>query len=110
MSFHDSAGGVMNTTTTDADHHILLPVQNGNLADCRSQDVKFVRLQCTLDFADLARVAPPGNTLLSVNYYMELPQSSVVMQNGAGANYNLTTYHGVGDLRTLDVGQVETTI
>ena len=44
MSFHDSAGGVMNTTTTNADHHILLPIQNGILADCRSQDVKFVLL------------------------------------------------------------------
>ena len=101
MNFHDSAGNVINNSTTAADSSILLPVVNGAVAACRQGDVRFVRVQCTLDFAALVTLDPPGNTTLRVSYYIELPQSTVPMINGAAAAYNLTTFHGAADLRTL---------
>jgi hypothetical protein len=42
--------------------------------------------------------------------YLELPQMTVVMVNGANANYNLTTWYGAADLRTLMPDTVCTTI
>ncbi len=41
LSFHDSAGTIINDTTSPADPQVQLPVQDGNLADCRSQGVRF---------------------------------------------------------------------
>jgi hypothetical protein len=41
LSFHDLAGAIINDTTSPADPQVLLPVQDGNLADCRSQGVRF---------------------------------------------------------------------
>jgi hypothetical protein len=44
--------------------------------------------------------------VLRVGFYIKLPQSTVVMVNSAGANYNLTTWHGAADLCTLLLAQV----
>jgi len=41
---------------------------------------------------------------------MELPQTTVVMQNGNGVDYNLTTWHGASNLRTLTPDQVRAQI
>ena len=53
LSFHQSNGDRIDNTTTAGDSAILLPVVDGPYANCRQQDVRFVRVQCTLDFADL---------------------------------------------------------
>jgi hypothetical protein len=53
LSFHDSAGNIIDNTTTPRDPQILLPVQDGNLANFLSQGVRFVRVQCVMDFASL---------------------------------------------------------
>ncbi len=58
LSFHDTAGDIINDTTTPRNLQIFLPVQDGNLLNCRSQGVKFVRIQCILDFAPLVTAAP----------------------------------------------------
>jgi hypothetical protein len=46
-------------TTTAQDTNILLPVQDGNVANCRWQNVKFVRVQLSIDFVSLISV--PNN-------------------------------------------------
>ena len=53
LSFHDTKGDMMTSTTSPNVPTILLPVQDGNSADCRKQGVKFVRLQLRLDFSPL---------------------------------------------------------
>jgi hypothetical protein len=96
--------------TTAADMAILLPVVNGNLVNCCRPNVKFVRVQITLNFCSLVSIEPPGITTLQVEYYIELPQMSRAMVNGASGGYNLVTYHGANNLRTLQRKEVQATI
>ena len=58
LYFHDAASAIINDTTTPGNSQILLPVQDGNLLNCRSQGLKFVCVQCILDFASLLTAAP----------------------------------------------------
>jgi hypothetical protein len=85
MSFHDSAGTAMPDAVTAADAAILKPVVPGPINNCRHPDVRFVRLQLVLDFRTLCTAARPAdNTTLRASYYLELPQSLVVVNNGHG--------------------------
>ena len=111
LSFHNSQGARMDNTTTAANAQVLLPIQNGPLAGCCKQDVRFVQVQCTLDFAPLIMVDPyPVSSTLRVLYYIKLPQSSQGMMNGSGVAYNLNSYLGLADLQTLMPEVVRTTI
>jgi len=111
LSFHQSNGDRIDNTTTAGDSAILLPVVDGPYANCRQQDVRFVRVQCTLDFADLITTDTcPVGTILRVSYHMELPQDTRAMINGAGAAYTLVSFLGVDDLRTLPPEMVKTQI
>jgi hypothetical protein len=85
LSFHDSAGMRINNTTIASNPTALLPVINGVLANCRQQDVRFVRVQVSLDFAHLLGAGHVGATVLKSMYYLKLPQQSVNMTNSAGA-------------------------
>ncbi len=89
---------------------ILLPVINGAIANCHRPNVKFVRVQISLDFRALVNIDPPGLTTLQVEYYVELPQMSQAMVNGAGVGYNLVAFHRADDLCTLPLAQVQTSI
>jgi hypothetical protein len=42
LSFHSMVGDVNENTMLAADLNILLPVQNGNIANCRQPNIKFV--------------------------------------------------------------------
>ncbi len=65
LSFHDSAGAIINDTTSPANPQVLLPVQDGNLAYFHSQGVRFVHVQCVLDFGSLVTATPyPISTTL----------------------------------------------
>jgi hypothetical protein len=65
LSFHNSAGNIVNDTTTPTNPQVLLPVQDGSLTNCRSQDVRFVWVQCVLDFASLVTATLyPTSTIL----------------------------------------------
>jgi hypothetical protein len=65
LSFHNWASNIINNTMTPTNPQILLPVQDGNLANCRSQGVRFVRVRCVMDFASLVTAAPcPISTAL----------------------------------------------
>ncbi len=111
MSFHNSEGTIINDTTTAANAQILLPVQNGVIANCRQQDIKFVRVQCTVDFISLVTVNPyPVGTILCAAFYIELPQETCAMTNGNGGAYTLVSYLGPSDLRTLTPSELKAQI
>jgi len=109
LSWHDEKGMRINNTTIPGDSSILLPVQDGNIADCRSPGMKFVRVQLELDFADLtiATAPAPHNVVLRGEYYLQLPQSSINLNNGVGAAYTLTSWLGISDLRTMSTVSVQ---
>ena len=111
LSFHNSQGQVIANATIDADPSILKPVADGPVGDCRPPDVKFARLQIALDFRDLCTAAEPtDNTTLRTTYYLELPQTSVPVNNANNVARNLTTFHGPDDLRTMSVEQLRADI
>jgi hypothetical protein len=102
LSFHNVKGDIVPDTTDPGNPTILLPVQDGILSDCRKKDIKFVRIQLTLDFSPLVNATPTaGPTILRVEYFIELLQTSRQLTNGTGSAYTLLTFHGISDLRTL---------
>ena len=112
LSFHNTQGQAFgNNAVTPADLSVLKPVVNGAVANCRPADVRFVRVECTLDFRTLCTAAEPtDNTTLRCSYYIELPQSTVVVNDGNNNPRNLRTWQGVADLRTLSVEEMGTHI
>jgi hypothetical protein len=101
LSFHNSAGIEITDTTTIADASDLLPMVNGILANCRKPDVRFVRVQITLDYAALFALGHTGPTSIKSMYCIELPITSAPMVNGAG---------GPAHLRTMTAADVLTQI
>jgi hypothetical protein len=85
---------------------VLLPIQNSILANCRQQEILFVRVKVSVDYSYSIRGVPP----LRLDFYIELPQPSTAMINGGGVAYTLVTYSGPADLRTLDAAQSATSI
>ena len=110
LSFHNVKGEIMTDTTDAGDPSVLLPVANGALRDCRKQNVKFVRVQLTTNFASLINVIHPGASVFRTEYYIELPQTSVQVLDGHGTAYTLLTFHGPADLRTMTPTQVQAQI
>ncbi len=92
---------------TAVDASILLPVQDGAANTCRAPGIKFVRVQLALKYADLNLIDPAPNTTLRGEYYIQLPQNSIDLINGAGNPYRLTTFTGAEDLRTLTVEAIK---
>jgi hypothetical protein len=114
LSWHNERGARINATTVAGNSSVLLPVQDGNVADCPSPGVKFVRVQLELDFVDLTIAAaanPAPNVVLRGEYYIQLPQSSRDLIKGAGGRYKLTSWLtswlGPADLRTLSTINVQ---
>jgi hypothetical protein len=110
LSWHDEKGARIAATTTASNLLVLLPVRDGNVADCRSAGVKFVRVQLELDIADLTIAAATNlapNVVLRGEYYIQLPQSSRDLVNGAGGNYKLTSWLGQADLCTMSPSNVQ---
>jgi hypothetical protein len=108
LCFHNSAGNQINNTTLPGSPPVLLPIQDGNLTTCCSQDICFVHVKCTLDFTSkqhlVRNLTPP---ILCVSYYFELPQSTCAMISGNGqACYTLLTYAGPKDFYTLSPADV----
>ncbi len=106
LSFHNSAGNEIANKTTIADASILLPVVNGVIATCRKPDVRFVHVQITLEYAALFAAGHTDPTSIKSMYYIELPITSAPMVNCHGVAYNLSTYHGPADLRTMTAANV----
>jgi hypothetical protein len=90
LSLHKSNGNWIDNTTVARHPGILLPVTNDSVNTCRKQDVKFVRVQCSINFASLVVVNPyPINVVLRATYNIELPQDTQGLLNGNNVNYNL---------------------
>jgi hypothetical protein len=89
LSFHRLNGSRIDDTALAANPQVLLPIVNGAVDGCQKQDVKFACVQCTLDFttvAGLITIYPyPASTTIHASYYIELPQGSCALTNGAGA-------------------------
>ena len=109
LSFHNTRGDKVHDTTTAADSSILLPVTDGALNTCRKND-KFFCIQLSVNFVDLVTIANPGPTTLRIEYFIELPQTTHQMTDEASNAYTLTTYHGVGDRRTLSPQEIKANI
>ena len=110
-SFHNAQGNHIDDTTTAGNHQVFLPVQDGNKAQCRKLDVRFVCVQCTLNFGSLVTAHPyPVTPILWVYYYIESPQGSRTMADGRGASYTLVSFWGVNDLRSLNPDNVKADI
>jgi hypothetical protein len=97
LLFHSNAGTQVNNTTVANNLAILLPVVDGPYADCCKQ-VRFIRVQLNLDFVSLIPPGVQGLTILQVEFYIKLPQSSRDLQNGNNQNYRLTPWLGDSDL------------
>ncbi len=101
----------MSDTTSKTDPARLLPVQDGNMADCRKQGVKFVRVQLRLDFSTFAIASIPSQSfVLLEEYYIKLLQTTKAMNAGTGTSYNLTTWQGHENLKVLSRKMVKTDI
>ena len=109
LSFHNTRGNKVHNTTTMADSSILFPVTDGTLNTCH-KNVKFVRVQLSVNFVDLVTITNPGPTTLIIEYFIELPQTTHQMTNGAGNAYTLTMFHGAGDLGTLTPEEIKVDI
>ena len=111
LSFHRSDGNRIDDTSTAADPSVLLPIVDGARAASRKQDVKFVRVNLMLDFATragLITVAPyPVSTILRASFYIELPQGSRQVIDGNGNPYQLVSFLGADNLRTLTRDEVQ---
>jgi hypothetical protein len=78
LSFHTSAGAVLDASIP-GDINVLRPVQNGAVANCCPADVRYVRLECVLDYADLAEHAGPNdNTILRRCIIWSCPKLSLL--------------------------------
>jgi hypothetical protein len=112
LSWHDAKGTAIASTTTAGDSLVLLPVQNGSVADCRSAGIKFVHIQLELDFADLMTAAahPAPNVILRGEYYIQLPQSLRDLTNQRNQDYRLTLWLGAANLRTMSTTNVQRAI
>jgi hypothetical protein len=110
LSFHNLKGDIIQDTMDAADPAVLLPVINRPLNTCRKANVKYVRVQITINFATLVNVNPPGPTTMHAKYYIKLPQTLVQMTNWQNTAYNLLTFHGASDLRTLSAADFQTQI
>jgi hypothetical protein len=104
LSFHNSAGNQIN----DGNPQVLLPIQDGNLANCCSQDVRFVHVKSTHDFTSRQHmVRNPTPPILCVSYYFEFPQSTHALTSSNGQAYTLVTYAGPENFRTLSPAYVQ---
>jgi hypothetical protein len=111
LSFHSINGDVNEDTMTAQDSNILLPVQDGNVANCCWQKIKFVQVQLSINFVLLINVPNQvGPMTLRTVYHLELPQITRAMTNGNNVAYNLMTFHGAADLRTLSPANVKAQI
>jgi hypothetical protein len=111
LSFHSANGNGNENTTTAVDLNILLPVQNGNIADCCWPSIKFVQVQLTIDFVLLVNIQNQvGLTILWTDDYIKLLQTTRTMVHGNNVAYNLMTFYGAADLCTLSPAKVKAQI
>jgi hypothetical protein len=111
LSFHKSSGNCIDNTTVACSPEVLLFIINGATNTCRQQDLKFVHVQCSMDFALLVTGDPyPVSMVMRSMYFIKLPQGACGLINGNSIPYNLVSFLGVNNLCTLTCAQVQTDI
>jgi hypothetical protein len=109
LSFHSDTIAIVNDTTVAADPAVLLPLVDGNLETCRKA-IKFVCVQLSLSYRDLATANLTGSNTLRATYYIELPLTLVPLTNGNNVRYSILTFNGADDLCTLTPAEVRASI
>jgi hypothetical protein len=99
LSFHKSNGNRINNTTVAGSPEVLLPIIDGAANTCRQQDLKFVHMQCSMDFAMLVTInLYPASMVMRATYYIKLPQGTHGLINRNNPLYNLVLFLGVTNL------------
>ena len=107
LSFHRSNGDRVDDTTVAGNPSVLLPLIDGPAATCRKQDIKFVRVRCTLNFGALILLDPyPVTPILRVEYYIELPQAIRQVRRGNN-DISIETFAGRDDITTYTPGEMQ---
>jgi hypothetical protein len=102
LSFHKTNSNCINETTIPNQPEVLLLVINRAAGDCHKQNIKFVHVQCMIDFSTLITIEPYSiTTKLQSTYYIELSQGTQALINGNNQNYNLVILLGAVNLRTF---------
>jgi hypothetical protein len=107
ISWHNAHGGIISNTTVAGNPSVLLPVQNNAAAMCHAEGVKFLGVHLGLDFSELCTIVPARSCVLRGEYYIKLPQRTVQLLNRNNLAYNLTTFLGAADLRTLSPLEIQ---
>ena len=77
---------------------VLLPIQNGLVADCRQQDVMFVRVQVSVDYSYCICGMQP----LRLDFYIDCHRH---LRRWSTGRIKRTTSAGTADICTLDTQQ-----
>jgi hypothetical protein len=112
LSFHKLNGeDCMDDTTVANQPKVLHPVIDGPVGDHSKKYIQFVCVQCTINFTGLVTINPyPIAKTIRVTYFIELPQGTQALINSNNQNYNLVSFLGTADVRTLTPLQVKTNI
>jgi len=108
VSIHDSVGDVIADTSVANTIATLLPIQNGAVGACRRSDIRFINVRANVDYSD--KIENVALSRFATEYFIELPQTTHAMLNGANAAYNLTTFDGPDDLNAYTPADVQTHI
>ena len=97
-SYHDGDGAIM-TNATLPNSTILKSAgsttTNTVLNDLRPNDICFALVHVVLDFTHM-----PGNRIhCTFETFIKLPQTAIIVRNGAGGDHTLTSWCGEADLK-----------
>jgi len=104
VSIHDSVGEVIGDTSVAGTIATLLPIQNGAITACRRADIRFLYVRSNIDFSD--KIDNVALARYETEYFIELPQTTHAMLNGANNPYTLTTFGGPDDLNAYTPADV----
>ena len=94
LHFHDSFGVILGAALDTPG--ILKPAIAGLVANCRLADVRLVLLEMNLPLGHISTNALTRS--LSAQFYIPLPQTTVVVADGNQNDRNLTTLHVNADI------------
>ena len=92
-SYHGKNGYVIPNCTVTETNHLRLTT-NQTAANRRPSNIRYAKLSSTIDFSE---ISPNHTVKYPFTFYIDLPVTSEVIQNSAGGDVNLTTFHGDDD-------------
>jgi hypothetical protein len=77
LSYHKTNGNRLDNATIPNQPEVLLLAIDGVVGDCHMQNIKFVCVQCTINFSALIMIdLYPVTTKMRARYYIDLPQGT----------------------------------